>query len=143
MAETTAVSRDLTLPELDQEAARLWPALPSGGVVWLSGDLASGKTTFVQALVRAAGGTDDARSPTFALVHRYDSPSGAIYHADCYRLRDPSEAIDLDLPALTRHARLVVVEWPERALAVLPGPDVHLRFSHVADPARRRVERIG
>jgi tRNA threonylcarbamoyl adenosine modification protein YjeE len=127
---------------MDAEARRLWTSLGAGSVVWLSGDLGSGKTAFVQAIARAAGAADGARSPTFALLHAYDTPAGPIYHADCYRLKHPAEAVDLDLDALTRDARLVLIEWPERAGARLPPPDAHFRFSHVADSALRRMERV-
>jgi len=105
-------------------------------VVWLSGELGTGKTAFVQAVARAAGATG-ARSPTFALVHEYPSPAGPVIHVDCYRLRTEDEALDLDLPGLQRRARLLLVEWPERAGPYAPAPTLHLRLAHTADPERR------
>ncbi len=133
--------REVSLEELDALAQQWWRELPRGGVVWLSGELGAGKTTFVQALARAAH-AEPARSPSFALVHEYDSPEGALVHVDCYRLRRPEEAMDLDLDAFARRARLVLIEWPERAGAWAPAPSLHLRLGHAADPARRTVERI-
>lgn len=127
--------------EVAAEAERLWRELRRGAVVWLSGELGSGKTTLVQAVTRAAG-AEPARSPTFSLVHEYPSPDGLIVHVDCYRLRHPAEALDLDLPALERKARLVFVEWPERAGAYCPPPDLWLRLAHTDDPDRRIVERV-
>lgn len=135
-----ARARDASLEDVAAEAARLWQNLAPGAVLWLSGEVGSGKTTFVQALVRAAGATEPALSPTYALLHAYDSPAGPIYHADCYRLKHPSDAADLDLDALARQGRLLVIEWPERAGPAAPPPTAHIRFSHVADPARRRLE---
>ncbi len=134
--------RSVSIEELEAEAARLWRELPPGSVVWLSGELGSGKTTFVQAVTRAAG-AESARSPTFSLVHQYSSPDGPIVHADCYRLRDPAEALDLDFPGLERDARLLLVEWPERAGAYAPPPALRLRFAHSEDHERRVLERIG
>jgi tRNA threonylcarbamoyladenosine biosynthesis protein TsaE len=133
--------RILTLDALEQEAEHLWRALPPHSVVWLSGELGAGKTTFVQAVTRAAG-AESARSPTYALVHEYASPTGTIAHVDCYRLRTPDEASDLDLDGLRRRARLVLIEWPERAGAYAPPPDAHLRFHHADRPDDRRVERV-
>jgi tRNA threonylcarbamoyladenosine biosynthesis protein TsaE len=133
--------RDVTLAELEQEAVMVWRTLPPHGVVWLSGELGAGKTAFVQAVTRAAR-AQPARSPTYALVHEYASPDGPVIHVDCYRLRTPDEAIDLDLAALRRQARLLLIEWPERAGRHAPAPDLHLRLHHVADPARRRLERV-
>jgi tRNA threonylcarbamoyladenosine biosynthesis protein TsaE len=108
--------------------------------MWLTGDLGTGKTTFVQALAEAAKAAH-ARSPTFALVHEYDSPDGVIFHVDCYRLRGPDEALDLDFPEILRSARLLLIEWPERAGHFAPPADVWLAFSHTGDPTRRQLER--
>lgn len=133
--------RDLTLEELEHEAEMAWRALAPHGVIWLSGELGAGKTAFVQAVARAAH-AQPARSPTYALVHEYASPAGPVIHVDCYRLRTPEEALDLDLGELRRRARLLLIEWPERAGRYAPEPDLHLRLHHVPDPHRRRLERI-
>jgi tRNA threonylcarbamoyladenosine biosynthesis protein TsaE len=135
------VAEGLTLDQLQAAAARLWQELPPGAVVWLTGELGSGKTTFVQA-VAAAAQAEPARSPSFALVHEYPSPHGPLVHVDCYRLRRPVEALDLDFPGLERQARLLLVEWPERAGDLAPPPQAHLRLAHAADPDRRVLERV-
>lgn len=133
--------RLVSLEELARAAADLWATAGRGAVVWLSGDLGAGKTAFVQALARAAG-ADAARSPTYALVHEYRTPEGPLLHVDCYRLRSPEEAADLDFPGLQRRARLLAIEWPERAGPWAPPPDVHFVLGHAADPARRTLERV-
>ena len=136
-----AAVREVALDELDALARQWWRDLPRGGVVWLSGELGAGKTTFVQAVARAAR-ADPARSPSFALVHQYDSPEGTLVHVDCYRLHRAEEAVDLDLDTLARESRLLLIEWPERAGAWAPAPNLHLRLGHAADPARRTIERL-
>ena len=136
-----AGARDVTLEELEAYAAALWSTVPPGAVIWLSGDLGAGKTTFVQAVARAAG-AGGARSPTFALVHEYDAPGGLLIHVDCYRLRDPDEALDIDFPGLLGTARLLLIEWPEQAGRHAPPPTVHLTFRHGAEAGVRRLERV-
>jgi tRNA threonylcarbamoyladenosine biosynthesis protein TsaE len=131
----------LTLEQLEARAADLWAELPRGAAVWLTGDLGAGKTTFVKALVRAAAG-EEARSPTYALVHEYDSPGGTLAHVDCYRLVDPEEARDLDFPDLHDRCRLLLIEWPERGGEHVPPPDAHLHFAHDRGDDVRRVERV-
>ena len=133
--------REVSVTDLAHEAEAAWRDLPPHGVVWLSGDLGAGKTTFVQAITRVAGARM-ARSPTYALVHEYPTADGPVIHVDCYRLRTPDEALDLDFPELRRRARLLLIEWPERAGAYAPDPDLHIRLSHLADPDRRRLEWI-
>ncbi len=131
----------VTLDELERAAAALWVELPPGSVVWLTGELGSGKTTFVQALSQAAA-AGEAHSPTFALVHEYPSPSGLLVHVDCYRLRHADEALDLDFAGVQQAARLLLIEWPELAGEYAPPPDAHLHFTHVEHPDMRRVERL-
>jgi tRNA threonylcarbamoyladenosine biosynthesis protein TsaE len=130
----------VSLEELAAEAAAVWRAAPVHGVVWLCGELGVGKTTFVQAVSRAAGAAP-ARSPTYALVHEYASPEGVIIHVDCYRLRHPDEALDLDFRGLEQRARLLLIEWPERAGRHAPPPDVRITLAHAGAPDRRLLDR--
>ncbi len=133
--------RTVSIDALSVEAHALWRELEPGSVIWLSGELGAGKTTFVQALAEAAGATE-ARSPTFSLVHEYECSEGMIFHADCYRLSSPEDAIDLDFPEMLRHSRLLLIEWPDRAGYLAPQADLSLVFSHSDDPSLRIVERV-
>lgn len=128
------------LQDLEELAREWWHTLRRGAVVWLSGELGAGKTTLVQAFARA-GGASAATSPSFALVHHYSSPEGPLIHVDCYRLRRPEEALDLDFPELCRRARMLFIEWPERAGPLVPEPDLHLEVSYTEAPEVRRIER--
>ncbi|MBI4500771.1 MAG: tRNA (adenosine(37)-N6)-threonylcarbamoyltransferase complex ATPase subunit type 1 TsaE [Gemmatimonadetes bacterium] len=141
MVEAVSSRRELDLAGLGEEGARLWRELPRGAVVWLSGELGAGKTALVQAVTEAAH-AEHARSPTFALVHEYASPEGRIAHVDCYRLRRPEEARDLDLGTLARRSRLMFIEWPERAGSAAPAPDRHLRLAHTTRDDHRVLEDV-
>ncbi len=132
---------EVSLVDLLRYAGCVWHELPSGAVVWLSGDLGAGKTAFVTA-VTAVAGAEAARSPTYALIHEYQAPEGLVAHVDCYRLRSPDEALDLNLLELAGGARLTLIEWPERAGRFAPKPNLHLRFSHTDDTDRRLLERL-
>lgn len=108
-------------------------------VLWLSGDLGAGKTTFVKGLVRGLEAASRATSPTYALVHHYDTPRGPVYHVDCYRLKQPDDAHDLDWETLTSGAALLI-EWPERAGDWAPRPTRRITLAHTPNPEVRRVE---
>jgi len=138
----TGSQQTVSLEDLDAYAVALWRQLSPGAVVWLTGDLGAGKTAFVQALARAAG-AEPARSPTFALVHEYPAEEGLLVHVDCYRLRSPEEAIDIDFPQLVRQARVILIEWPERAGSLVPVPDVHIAFAHTDVAGQRKISRVG
>jgi len=122
------------------EGEELGRTLPPGAVLAFEGDLGAGKTTFVQAIVRGLGVDKAATSPTYALVHRYAGPRGPVFHLDCYRLRDPEEAADLDWEGLLGEGDAVLIEWPERAGPWVPEPTMRFRLSHLDDPGRRGLE---
>lgn len=132
-------ARVLTEAELGAEGERLGREMPPGSVLWLEGDLGAGKTALARAVVRGLGAGDDASSPTYALVHHYRGARGPVYHVDCYRLRSPEEAADLDWETLAA-ADALLVEWPERADGWVPPPTLRIRLSHVPDPDRRTLE---
>ncbi len=108
-------------------------------VVALGGDLGAGKTTLVQAICRGYGVTGPVTSPTYALVHEYASPRGAVWHADLYRLRGPADLDALGWDELVASDRLGLVEWPERAGDRLPSGTVPLDLEHAAGDPERRV----
>ena len=109
-------------------------------VVGLSGELGTGKTTLVQAICRGLGARARATSPTYALVHHYETGSTPVYHVDCYRLRHPDEARDLGFDEMIRERAVVLIEWPERAGPWAPPLDRHFHLSYDSDPSRRVVE---
>ncbi len=133
--------RLLSLDAMQAEAEVLATAIEAGAVVWLSGEVGSGKTTFVQGFARAMG-VDYVRSPTFSLVNEYRARDKTLIHVDCYRLRSPAEALDLDFPDLERRATVLIVEWPEQGGEFVPAPDVHIVLRHGDDPSVRLLERV-
>ena len=91
--------------------------LVPGDVVALYGDLGAGKSVFTRGLVEGVGDANWQGSPTFALVHEYDTRP-PLYHLDLYRLTQ-DEAMGLGIEEYARDDSLLVVEWAERAPAVL------------------------
>jgi tRNA threonylcarbamoyladenosine biosynthesis protein TsaE len=139
-AAADAAARTLTEPELVAEAEALGRRLAPGSGVWLEGDLGAGKTTVAKALARGLGVVEDDTSPTYALVHHYHGRRGPVFHLDCYRLRSPDEAADLDWETLIAQGDALLVEWPERAGAWVPPATVRLSLAHrPADPDRRAL----
>ena len=122
--------------ETEALAARLAAALEVGDVVTVSGELGSGKTTFVRGACRALGVTGPVTSPTFTIGHRYDGRV-AVSHLDLYRFAGVSSAEWGDLEPYFEDA-IAFVEWPEAAGEALGAARAAVRMQHV-DPARRRV----
>ncbi len=109
-------------------AAQLAAFLEPGFVLFLSGDLGAGKTTFARGLLRALGYPGRVRSPTFTLVESYDLSRFQLYHFDFYRLSSDRDWLDAGFDDLIGGSGVAVIEWPERAAASLPAPDLRLRM---------------
>jgi tRNA threonylcarbamoyladenosine biosynthesis protein TsaE len=120
--------------ETEAVAARLAALLRPGDVVTVSGEVGSGKTTFVRGACRALGVTVPVTSPTFTVGHRYDG----IAHLDLYRFAGVSAAEWGDLEPYF-DGTIAFVEWPEAGRDALPAPRVQVRLRHI-DEARRMIE---
>jgi tRNA threonylcarbamoyladenosine biosynthesis protein TsaE len=136
------VTRSLTQAELEAEGEALGRLLKPGELVTFEGDLGAGKTTFIKAVTRGLGVTRPATSPTYALVHRYQGTRGPVFHLDCFRLRSPDEAADLDWEGLMSEGDAILIEWPERAGVWIPAPARRFRLHHLPDPERRGLETL-
>ena len=124
--------------ETEEIAARLARELVLGDVVTISGELGSGKTTFVRGACRALGVTAPVTSPTYTIGHRYEGRPD-ISHLDLYRFTAVSAAEWGDLEPYFDDA-LVFVEWPEAAGDDLPAQRARVRMRH--DGEGRRVIEI-
>lgn len=112
------MERTATLTSADQTAdfaSRLAPRLDAGDVILLTGDVGAGKTHFARALIQSLlPMPEDVPSPTFTLVQTYDAKDGTeIWHADLYRLTDPTEVEELGLIDAMQSA-ICLIEWPDR-----------------------------
>jgi len=81
-----------------------------------------------------------ATSPTYALVHRYESSRGPVYHVDCYRIKSSKEARDLGLDDILLSKAILLVEWPENAGHMMPPLDRYFHLRHDSDGVYRVLE---
>ncbi len=119
---------------------RIGRLLAAGDVVLLSGELGAGKTVLAQGIGRGLGVADPIKSSSFVIMNEYDGANLRLYHADLYRLEDPQQVAEL---MIDEHAApgVLVVEWPERALAEMPAEHLLVRLSYDAAGAHaRRIE---
>ncbi len=123
VATTASVGDTQALAEALSAVAR------PGDVVVLAGDLGAGKTAFVQGFGRGLGIADRITSPTFTLVHVYDGGRLPVHHLDVYRLEQISEALDLGLAEMLDEGGVVLVEWGDAILPVLPHDRLEVRLT--------------
>jgi tRNA threonylcarbamoyladenosine biosynthesis protein TsaE len=98
------------------------------GLITLSGNLGTGKTTLSRGIIQAFGHTGAVKSPTYTLVEPYELGDIRIYHFDLYRLEDPEELEFIGLWDYLNEDALVLLEWPERAGSLLPPADMALHL---------------
>jgi tRNA threonylcarbamoyladenosine biosynthesis protein TsaE len=122
--------------ETESIAAELAGGLALGDVVTVSGELGSGKTTFVRGAAHALGVTAHVTSPTYTVGNRYRG-SVDVSHLDLFRFESISAPEWGDLEPYFDDA-VVFVEWPEAAAGMLPCPRAAVRLRHI-DESRRAI----
>ncbi len=110
-------------------------------VVALNGPLGAGKTTFVQACAHILGVKEVVTSPTFVVQKRYrtaDERFSSLVHIDAYRIEDIQELIVLCFnEVLKEQHTLILIEWSERILSLLPRGRYEVTFEYLSDLSRR------
>jgi len=114
-------------------------------VVGLSGELGSGKTTFVQGFAKSLGIKKRVISPTFIIVKKFQIPKSklqtnfkfqnpnfkTLIHIDTYRISKPGEILDLGWrDVLANKENIILVEWAEKIKKIFPKSYVWIKFTH-------------
>jgi tRNA threonylcarbamoyladenosine biosynthesis protein TsaE len=119
------------LSQLDDFAQSFSHTLNFGDIIFLQGDLGSGKTTFTQLLLKHLGYKDRVKSPTYALYESYQLPKFTVVHMDLYRLSSPEELYYLAIDEIIDNQNIVIIEWPEKGKGVLPKASKTITFELV------------
>ncbi len=105
------------------------------------GDLGSGKTTFVSAVLNALGYIGEVTSPTFNIVHEYDSIP-PVYHFDLYRIEDEEELYFIGFDDYLSDDAVIFCEWSERLCEYLPNGAITIDIKKTGESSRT-IEIIG
>lgn len=108
-------------------------------LIYLQGPLGAGKTTLVRGMLRGLGHQGSVKSPTYTIVEPYHLPSEMIYHFDLYRLNDPEELEALGFRDYLSSTAICLLEWPERAAAILPKADAEIVMSYRSSDSNCRL----
>lgn len=110
-------------------------------ILALSGELGSGKTTFVQGFAKALGIKEKIISPTFVLIRQHKIPNAKnmLYHIDLYRLENLDDLKPLGLEELWQSDNnIVLIEWAEKAKKLLPKNTTYIKFE-TQDENKRQI----
>ena len=108
-----------------------------GGVIYLSGDLGAGKTTFTRYFLRGLGYQGTVKSPTYTLVEVYEALK--VNHFDLYRLADPEELEFIGVEHYFDKEQINIIEWPEKGRGHLPEADINIILNVVEREAEQRI----
>ena len=111
-------------------------------VVFLDGDLGTGKTTLVKEIIFALGVKEKVKSPTFTIIEPYELNNENIYHVDLYRIIDPTELEIIGLREYLNETNAIIfIEWPEKSYGYLKKFDLKISLKHLSENERKcRIE---
>jgi len=139
--------------------------LKAGDVVAFYGDLGAGKTTMAKGICEGLGITDVVKSPSFVIITEYATAPNAkrrsssadpdfrttipdaVFHIDLYRIAEGAqpatdgELAGIDFEGYLEAGGVCLIEWAERAEALLPTRTIRVRLAFADGGRRIEIER--
>lgn len=134
------MSRLYGIADLSEIAKELAEIISQFKVVTFTGNLGVGKTTLIKRLCGHLGVKETVNSPTFSLVNQYAiegmEVGDCLFHIDLYRLNNEEEAFDAGIEEHLFSGQLCLVEWPEKAIGIIPGNALRVEITTQAHQQR-------
>ena len=108
-------------------ASKIATKLNKKDIIVLTGELGSGKTKFVQGILKYFGLENQISSPTFTILNEYYSDKINIYHFDVYRLADIDEFYAMGGDEYFEKG-ICLIEWGEMIEKILPPDYIKVTF---------------
>jgi tRNA threonylcarbamoyladenosine biosynthesis protein TsaE len=131
--ETQKLGQDLAKKILSKNFLAKKTNKAKAVVLYLQGNLGSGKTTFLQGVAKGLGIKEKITSPTFVIMKRF----GNFYHFDCYRINKPEEILELGWnDIISNHNNIIAIEWSEKIKKYLPKNAIKIDFKFIDQQTR-------
>jgi tRNA threonylcarbamoyladenosine biosynthesis protein TsaE len=124
-----------SLKDIDKIARKLLEESKTKTILF-KGEMGSGKTTLISAMVKILGGKSKASSPTFSIVNEYKVKSDIVYHFDFYRIKNQIEALDVGIEDYFYSGNWNFVEWPDKIKPLLPNNTTTVKLSILSNQER-------
>lgn len=124
-----------SLKDIDKIARKLLEESKTKTILF-KGEMGSGKTTLISAMVKILGGESKASSPTFSIVNEYKVKSDIVYHFDFYRIKNQIEALDIGIEDYFYSGNWNFVEWPDKIKPLLPNNTTTVKLSILSNQER-------
>jgi tRNA threonylcarbamoyladenosine biosynthesis protein TsaE len=126
------------LEQIREAASGFMEATRLQKIFVFTGEMGSGKTTFIKECAMHKGVVENVSSPTFSIINEYRCGNDEIiYHMDLYRLKDEEEARNAGVEEAIYSGRLCFIEWPERAPDLIPDNAVTVLMEVLAADTRK------
>ncbi len=119
--------------------------LKPGGIIALTGDLGTGKTSFVKGIAEGLLISKQVTSPTFTLVKSYEGCDIILHHFDVYRVHEEDDLFEIGFEEYLYKGDICVIEWADLIRNMLPPETIWIyleRTGHGTDERRIRIEGI-
>ena len=116
--------------QLTAFASKIALFLEPGDVVYLRGELGTGKTAFARAIIQQRGAADSVTRPTFTLIETYHLNDVSVVHLDLYRIESDAQMEGIGLRDYLDGHWICLIEWPDRAPRMLPDPDLIIDLAY-------------
>ena len=97
-------------------------------IIYLHGQVGSGKTTFVKSYLNYLDKNSETTSPTFSLINEYTMKDTKIFHYDLYRINSVKELYEIGIDYYFEQEGLHFVEWPDKFINELPDSNFSIHF---------------
>ncbi len=124
-----------SLGDIDKVARKLLEESKTK-IILFKGEMGSGKTTLISAMVKILGGDSKASSPTFSIVNEYKVKSDIVYHFDFYRIKNHIEALDIGIEDYFYSGNWNFIEWPDKIRHLLPDKITTIKLIILSDQER-------
>lgn len=101
-------------------------------VMFLQGDLGTGKTLLTQSIALGLGIQEHVNSPTFVLMKSYEGKPRLV-HVDAYRLEGVDESIGISDELDT--STIMIIEWPQHLNEDIKS-DMMIRLDYIDETTR-------
>jgi tRNA threonylcarbamoyladenosine biosynthesis protein TsaE len=126
------------IDEIEKTAKEFLKITEGNKVFAFSGELGTGKTTFITSLCKQLGVTETISSPTYSIIQEYlTDQNEVVYHIDLYRIKNSKEAMEAGIEDCLNSNEICMVEWPEKAPEIFPEKTIFSNFEIISDTKRK------
>ena len=125
-----------SIEEIDKTAKIVLSLNPSTKIFIFNGEMGSGKTTIIKAIIKELGYEGIVSSPTFSLINEYFN-GDKIYHFDFYRIKSREELLDIGIDEYISSNDWCFIEWPNLIVDMLPDKHIELNIDVISSGNRK------